>query len=80
MEEPKEQRFIDDIRELKHREPFIPFQVVMTSGDRYTIENPDLLAVSDSKLVYCMPRTERVVYLRLNQIVAIDDLGARPAA
>ena len=31
---------LDTIRDLKNREPFIPFRIVMTSGDRYLIEDP----------------------------------------
>jgi len=63
------------IRELRAREPFIPFRVVMTSGESYIVEHSELLAIGQSQLVYCRPHSDRVVYLRLNQIAEVEDLG-----
>ena len=73
--QPEEQGLLDAIRDLKHRDPFTPFRVVMTSGEGFTIEHPDLLAMNESQLVYCLPRSNRVVYMRLNQVVTVDDFG-----
>lgn len=35
----------EPIRDALKRQPFQPFQIVMASGQRYTIEHPDFLAV-----------------------------------
>jgi len=70
---------IDTIKHLRRREPFTPFQVVMASGDRYLIENPDALAISSSQLHY-YPRTGMGVHLRINLINAVEELDERPAA
>ncbi len=35
---PENVTTLDTIRELKHREPFVPFRIVMASGDRYQID------------------------------------------
>jgi hypothetical protein len=78
--QPEEQSLVDAIRDLKHREPFLPFRVIMSSGESYTIEHPDLLAMNESQLVYCLPRSNRVIYMRLVEVVTVDDLGERPAA
>jgi len=77
---PEEENVVDTIRDLKHRDPFTPFRVVMTSGDSHTVQDPDLLAMNESQLVYCFPHSSRVLYLRVNQIATVDDLGpqARP--
>ena len=49
---------------LKHRDPFIPFQIVMTSGDRYLIEDPDDLSRSaKSNLHYYFPEVDKFVFI-----------------
>jgi hypothetical protein len=70
---------LDTIKHLKRREPFIPFHIVMSSGDRYLIENPDALAIATSQLHY-YPHTGNGVHLRINQISAVEELNERPAA
>jgi hypothetical protein len=70
---------LETIRDLRNRDPFIPFRVVMGSGESYVIENSELLAIGQSQLVYCRPKSDRVVYLRINQIAEVEDLGERQA-
>jgi hypothetical protein len=65
----------DAIRRLIHRVPFVSFRIVMTSGDRCLIEDPDALAIGGSQLHYFAPRSDRAIHMRLNQIAAIEDLG-----
>lgn len=78
--DPAEGRMREMILTLKHREPFVQFQIVLNSGDRYLIENPDLLAVGKSELAYYFPRSNRVAFLRANQIVAVEQMEEKPAA
>jgi hypothetical protein len=66
---------VQTIRELRKRDPFIPFRIVMSSGESYTVEQSDLLAIGNSQLIYCIPHSDRVVYLRLRQLAAVEDLG-----
>ena len=70
---------IETIKHLKRREPFTPFQIVMASGDRYLIENPDALAIASTQVHY-YPRTGMGVHLRINQIAVVEELDERPAA
>jgi hypothetical protein len=70
---------LDTIKHLKRREPFVPFHIVMASGDRYLIENPDALAIATSQVHY-YPQTGVGVHLRINQITAVEELNERPAA
>ncbi len=67
---------LQTIRELRLRVPFVPFQIVMTSGQGYTIENSELLAIGRSQLVYCVPHSDRVAHFRLTQIASVHELEA----
>jgi hypothetical protein len=66
------------MRETLDREPFVPFEVAMNSGDRLRIEDRSVVVLAANHLVYCVPRSNSVVYVRLNQIAVlrIDDLWA----
>jgi len=75
----KEETTLDTILHLKKKDPFNPFRIVMTSGDRYVIENPDALAIAQTQLHY-YPRTGLGIHMRLNQIVAVEEENERPAA
>jgi hypothetical protein len=78
MAEEENLGVLNTVRERRRREPFIPFRLVMSSGETYTVENADLLAIGQSQLIYCVPHSDRVIYLRLNQLATVEDLGARP--
>ena len=69
---------LDSIVQLKRQDPFAPFVIVMASGDRYRIENPDALAVAASQLHY-YPRSGNGIHMRINQIVAVEEEGEKPA-
>ncbi|MEX0775705.1 MAG: hypothetical protein WD042_08310 [Phycisphaeraceae bacterium] len=63
---------LETIREYLHRNPFQPFRIVVTSGDRYDVPNPDLVAVLPTQLFVAEARSNRFHFLRLNQIAAIE--------
>ena len=63
---------IQIIRDMLHRDPFQPFRIITTSGDRYDITNPDLVAIGESVLFYCFPRSDRFIHIRHNQIVSVE--------
>ncbi len=62
--------------EILEKEPFQPFRIVMTSGDKYDILNPHLVAVGESQLTLYYPRSDRFAMLRMNQIAAFEGLQA----
>jgi hypothetical protein len=74
----REESTLDTIVHLKRQDPFIPFQIVMTSGDRYRIENPDRLAIATSQVHY-YPASGAGIHMRLNQIAAVEEKGEKPA-
>ena len=68
---------LETVRDLRRRDPFVPFRIVMTSGESYTIANSELLAIGRSQLIYCFPQSDRVAHLRLNQIAAVEELETK---
>lgn len=66
---------IESIRELLERDPFQPFHIVLTSGDRFEVVDPHLLAIGESLLFYYYPRSDRFAFIRLNQVAAVDTLS-----
>jgi hypothetical protein len=80
MEEKSDLSLIDAIRELRNHDPFEPFRLVTTSGDKYLIESPDNLAIGESQMFYYYPGSDKFVFIRLNQLVAVEHFEKRPAA
>lgn len=69
----EEETTLDTIRELKRRDPGSPFTVIMTSGDRYRIEDPDGLAIGGSQLHYYPPKSGVGIHIRINQIASVEE-------
>jgi hypothetical protein len=65
---------LEQIRELLHSEPFIPFRIVLTSGEGFEIRNPDLVAVGQAVMHVLEPRSDRFSILRLNQLASVSVL------
>ena len=63
---------IEAIAELKHREPFAPFRIVLTSGHRHLIEVAENLVEMKTEYFYAYPGGEGFVFLRKNQIAAVE--------
>jgi hypothetical protein len=71
---------LDSIRELKSRDPFAPFAIVMASGDRYVIEAAANLVELKTELFYAFPKSDRFVLMMMSQIVSVErGEGRRPA-
>lgn len=79
-EEEGRSRILNSIRELKEQEPFQPFTIVVSSGDRYVIEAPQNLVEMKSELFYAYPGGDKFVLIRINQIVAVERPGDRRPA
>ncbi len=80
MAKDKEMTILDTIRDLKDREPFEPFRIVLTSGAKYLIESGENLVFMQSQLFYGYPRSDKFVFLRMNQIAAVEQFQEKPAA
>jgi hypothetical protein len=68
---------IKAIHELKGREPFVPFRIVLTSGDHYVIDRGANLVELKTEYFYALPGGEDFVFLRKNQIAAVEGLEGK---
>ena len=73
----KDESTVDTIAYLRRQEPFQPFRIVLPSGDRYLIDNPDALAIARSQAHY-YPSSGMGIHMRLNQITAVEVVSDRP--
>lgn len=79
-EKPREPSFLETVRELQHKDPYSPFYVITTSGDRYLIEHPNLFVVGETQMYYCFPHSDKWVFIRNNQIVALENYEGKKSA
>jgi hypothetical protein len=63
------------IRDMLHRRPFQAFRVVVSSGDRYDVLDRHLLAIGQTQLVYCYPRTDRIAFVRMSEIASVEAIN-----
>ena len=75
MAEEERTSILESIRELKNGDPFHPFEIVISSGDRYRIENGNNLVEMKSEFFYAFPGGDKFVLIRINQIAAIERLA-----
>ncbi len=61
----------DEIVRLLDREPFVPFVVVMASGDRYEVTDPHAVALGQNVLIIVPPRSTHV-FMRWNQVSSVE--------
>ena len=71
---------IDDLNEILTRHPFGPFRIVTASGEKYKVDNPGNLVVMATRIFYAYPRRDRWVFIRLNQITALESVSRRKAS
>lgn len=62
--------FEDELRRYWRKEPFIPFDIVTASGDRYEITNPGHIAFGSNVIIIAMRKTG-IQLVRKNQITAV---------
>ena len=62
--------FEDELRRYGEAQPFVPFDIIVTIGDRYPITDRWQLAMGGNTVVVALPRTG-IRFFRKNQIVAV---------
>ena len=68
--EHEQLKFDEELQRCCRAEPFLPFDIVLTSGDRYEITHWQQLAFGENMIVVALPRTG-IRFFRKNQIVAV---------
>jgi len=70
---------LDTIQELLARQPFEPFQIVASSGDRYPVHHPEMvLRVKNGLYVGIGGRkgiAERAAFISLLHVAAVETVG-----
>ncbi len=67
---PERISFDDELRKAARAVPFVPFEILTTSGEKYEISDSIEIAVGSSTVVVVLPKTG-VQMIRKNQIMAI---------
>lgn len=70
MAEHEQIDFEEELRRYWRREPFIPLDIVTTSGDRYHITDPGQIAFGSNTIIVAL-RSTGIQLVRKNQIVAV---------
>lgn len=61
-----------EILRLRDRDPFTPFTIVMSSGDRYRIDDPIELAIGRDALVVISTTRIAHITLRFQAVAAVE--------
>ncbi|HEY1686552.1 MAG TPA: hypothetical protein VGG19_17445 [Tepidisphaeraceae bacterium] len=62
------------IQEMLIKEPFVPFIIVMNSGDRYEVRYPGLVGTGKDLLTIARSKSQRHDVLRLTEISVVEVL------
>ena len=71
MADREEISFEEELRRALGQQPFHPFTIKLTSGDRYKVTDPWQVAIGTTTVVFMHPK-RGASFLRKNQIVAVD--------
>jgi hypothetical protein len=65
---------------LIRADPFVPFAIVMTSGERYHVSHDWMAVAEDESITVYHPHSQRRDILRLNQLSSIEVLDPSTTA
>ena len=54
---------LERVRQFLHRKPFVPFRVVLKSGTRVEVGDPDKVAIGGTKAFVLVPPRDRITEL-----------------
>jgi hypothetical protein len=63
-----------EILKFADSDPFVPFVIVMTRGDRYEVTDPHAAAIGQHAVIAVPPKGSGHSVLRLNQISSLEAL------
>ncbi len=64
----------DAVREWLHRQPFEPFVMGLSNGERYEVRHPELVALARTHLALADPAADRIKFIALMHINTINAL------
>ena len=62
--------FESEFQRVVDADPFLPFDIVVTSGDRFHIADKDQLSIGANFVMIFLPKKD-VYFFRKNQMVAV---------
>ncbi len=67
----------EELHELLKADPFEPFRIATTGGDKYQVRNPHNIVIMRDRIFYAYPKNDKWVFIRKNQISAIESAHIR---
>ena len=67
------------VRAMLRRQPFAPFAIVMSSGERHIVKHPEYLAMTPNRLVVVDPDTEAFAVLAMLHVAELQGLERQSA-
>jgi hypothetical protein len=77
---PEELKLDDEVQWLIHADPFEPFDLILISGDRFTVTNPGFFVFGDST-VYLVQQQKGLAIFRKSDLTGVEvppKASARP--
>ena len=60
------------MRELLHRQPFLPFEIRMSNGDVHNVRHPEFALLAGNTLILYYPDSDRISMLSLLHINGVE--------
>jgi hypothetical protein len=70
----------ESIREILKRRPFVPFRVILSSGEKYEVVHPEFVVLTKNGMVITYPDSDRISICALLHIAGIETVAAQNAA
>ncbi len=62
------------MHELLRRQPFEPFEVRLTNGEKHKIRHPEMALLQRSRIIITLPNSDRMVIVPLLHIASVETL------
>jgi hypothetical protein len=70
-----------NVRDVLHREPFEPFEIVMSSGEKHLVKHPELVLVTEGRIIVVVdPVADRTADLALMHVTELRRTQPQPSA
>jgi hypothetical protein len=60
--------------ELRRRQPFEPFEVRLTNGEKHKVRHPEMALVQRSRVIITVPNSDRMAINPLLHIASVETL------
>jgi hypothetical protein len=64
----------DAMLELLRRQPFEPFEIRLTNGERHQVRHPEMALLQQSRIIVSLPNSDRIVIIPLLHVASVETL------